>query len=66
MIVYGSLRGLEGRLQERVCLTREDKNYPNLHTVNRRLIGEHLALNEVFLRTGIHHGSQGVGNEFWI
>ena len=60
MIMDGSLSRLHGTLQERISITREKQDHLHLHTIDARRISQHLALDEVLLRTRIDDRSKSL------
>ena len=66
MIMDGSLSRLYRTLEERIRITRKEKNHLHLHTIDARRICQHLALYEVLLGAWINHRSKRLFNQFWI
>lgn len=66
MIMDGSLSRLHRTLEERIRITRKEKNHLHLHTIDARRICQHLALYEVLLGAWINHRSKRLFNQFWI
>ena len=66
MIMDGSLGRLHRTLEERIRITRKEKNHLHLHTIDARRICQHLALYEVLLGAWINHRSKRLFNQFWI
>ena len=65
-VVNLSLGSLDGRLHKRVGIAGEYQREAHFVAIDADAVGQHFALDEIFLRARVDHFLQGIGNQFGI